>query len=392
MSYIGKTPTPVPLTSSDITDGIITTTKIADANVTNPKLISGSQQNFRNIIINGDMSIAQRATSSTGITGSGYYTCDRWRIGADTAGTWTQSQDTSVPTGQGFAKSLKLDCTTANGSLSAGSVLFYTQRIEGQNLQYLKKGTSNAESLTASFWVKSNKTGTYILMLDDTDNSRSFSKSYTISSANTWEKKTLTYAGDTTGAFNNDNARSFDMRFWLVAGGDFTSGTLNTSWNSNTNANMAVGQVNLADSTSNDFYITGVQLEAGTTASDFEFLPVDVNRERCYRYYRTIVPLNSVDTGYAMAFYTGTGNVRFLLTLDIPMRVTPSIDYITGSGYFKVYAAGSTNNLNSWSLQNTATNRFILANNTGEASGTAGFTGYAQSNSNSAYLGLEAEL
>ena len=392
MSYIGKTPTPVPLTSSDITDGIITTTKIADANVTNPKLISGSQQNFRNIIINGDMSIAQRATSSTGITGSGYYTCDRWRIGADTAGTWTQSQDTSVPTGQGFAKSLKLDCTTANGSLSGGSVLFYTQRIEGQNLQYLKKGTSNAESLTASFWVKSNKTGTYILMLDDTDNSRSFSKSYTISSANTWEKKTLTYAGDTTGAFNNDNARSFDMRFWLAAGGDFTSGTLNTSWNSNTNANMAVGQVNLADSTSNDFYITGVQLEAGTTASDFEFLPVDVNRERCYRYYRTIVPLNSVDTGYAMAFYTGTGNVRFLLTLDIPMRVTPSIDYITGSGYFKVYAAGSTNNLNSWSLQNTATNRFILANNTGEASGTAGFTGYAQSNSNSAYLGLEAEL
>ena len=392
MSYIGKTPTSVPLTSSDITDGIITTTKIADANVTNPKLTSGSQQNFRNIIINGDMSIAQRATSSTGITGSGYYTCDRWRIGADTAGTWTQSQDTSVPTGQGFAKSLKLDCTTANGSLSAGSVLFYTQRIEGQNLQYLKKGTSNAESLTASFWVKSNKTGTYILMLDDTDNSRSFSKSYTISSANTWEKKTLTYAGDTTGAFNNDNARSFDMRFWLVAGSNFTSGTLNTSWNSNTNANMAVGQVNLADSTSNEFYITGVQLEAGTTASDFEFLPVDVNRERCYRYYRTIVPLNSVDTGYAMAFYTGTGNVRFLLTLDIPMRVTPSIDYITGSGYFKVYAAGSTNNLNSWSLQNTATNRFILANNTGEASGTAGFTGYAQSNSNSAYLGLEAEL
>ena len=285
MSYIGKTPTSVPLTSSDITDGIITTTKIADANVTNPKLISGSQQNFRNIIINGDMSIAQRATSSTGITGSGYYTCDRWRIGADTAGTWTQSQDTSVPTGQGFAKSLKLDCTTANGSLSGGSVLFYTQRIEGQNLQYLKKGTSNAESLTASFWVKSNKTGTYILMLDDTDNGRSFSKSYTISSANTWEKKTLTYAGDTSGAFSNDNNRSFDIRFWLAAGGDFTSGTLNTSWNSNTNANMAVGQVNLADSTSNDFYITGVQLEAGTTASDFEFLPVDVNLQRCQRYF-----------------------------------------------------------------------------------------------------------
>jgi len=247
-----------------------------------------NQSAFKNIIINGDMSIAQRGTSETGITGSGYYTVDRWRIGADTGGTWTQSQSTDVPSGQGFAKSSKLDCTTANGSLSANSAFFLTQRVEGQNLQYLKKGTANAESLTASFWVKSNKTGTYILMLDDTDNNRSFSQSYTISSADTWEKKTITFAGDTSGAFNNDNARSFDLRFWLVAGTNYTSGTLNTSWNSNTNANLAVGQVNLADSTSNEWYITGVQLEAGTTASDFEFLPFDVNKQRCQRYFQRI--------------------------------------------------------------------------------------------------------
>ena len=359
MSYIGKTPTPVPLTSSDITDGIITTTKIADANVTNPKLISGSQQNFRNIIINGDMSIAQRATSSTGITGSGYYTCDRWRIGADTAGTWTQSQDTSVPTGQGFAKSLKLDCTTANGSLSAGSVLFYTQRIEGQNLQYLKKGTSNAESLTASFWVKSNKTGTYILMLDDTDNSRSFSKSYTISSANTWEKKTLTYAGDTTGAFNNDNARSFDMRFWLAAGGDFTSGTLNTSWNSNTNANMAVGQVNLADSTSNEFYITGVQLEAGTTASEFEFLPVDVNLGRCQRYYQILC--NSTNKNIPIVQYQG--NFRSLAQVfSTEMRTPPTFTVDNYSGFSSFNGSEvSTNSIHAYKdVSSTTTSSYIV--------------------------------
>ena len=392
MSYIGKTPTSVPLTSSDITDGIITTTKIADANVTNPKLTSGSQQNFRNIIINGDMSLAQRSTSVTGITGGGYNTLDRFKFIPNNMGTWTMSQDTDVPTGQGFAKSLKIDCTTADASPAASDRLQLQQVFEGQNLQYLKKGTSSAESLTASFWVKSNKTGTYIVEIRDMDNSRIISKSYTISSANTWEKKTITYAGDTSGALDNDNAGSIRLNFWLGAGTDYTSGTLATSWESYTAANRAVGQVNLADNTANNFWITGVQLEAGTTASDFEFLPFDVNRERCYRYYRTIVPLNSVDTGYAMAFYTGTGNVRFLFTLDIPMRVTPSIDYITGTNYFKIYAAGSTNTLNSWSLQNTATNRFILANNTGEASGTAGFTGYAQSNSNSAYLGLEAEL
>ena len=243
--------------------------------------------NFRNIIINGDMSQAQRGTSTASITGSGYHTLDRFYTSMGTAGTWTQSQSSTVPTGQGFAKSLKMDCTTANGSLSSGSSLAIQQPIEGQNLQYLKKGTSSAESLTVSFWVRSNKTGTYIVELYDGDNARQSSQSYTISSADTWEKKTLTYNGDTTGTLGNDNGNSLSLNFWLVAGTNFTSGTLQTSFTSNTNANRAVGQVNLADSTSNEWYVTGVQLEAGDTASDFEFLPVDFQTQRCLRYYET---------------------------------------------------------------------------------------------------------
>jgi hypothetical protein len=245
-------------------------------------------QPFRNIIINGDMSIAQRGTSQAGITTGGYYTVDRFQTFNNTLGTWTQSQETDVPSGQGFAKSLKMACTTADASPSANDYLWIEQRIEGQNVQYLKKGTSSAESLTLSFWVKSNKTGTYIAELRDSDNTRQISQSYTINSANTWEKKTLTYAGDTTGAFTNDNGLSLTLILWLGAGSNVTSGTLNTSWNATTNANRAVGQVNLADSTSNEWYITGVQLEAGTTASDFEFLPYDVNLRRCQRYYQTL--------------------------------------------------------------------------------------------------------
>ena len=206
---------------------------------------STNQPGFRNIIINGDQSISQRSTSVSGITGTSYNTVDRFNTSMGTAGTWTQSQSTTVPSGQGFAKSLKMDCTTANGSLSAGSSLAIQQPIEGQNLQYLKKGTSSAESLTVSFWVRSNKTGTYIVELYDGDNARQASQSYTISSADTWEKKTLTYAGDTTGAFDNDNGNSLSLNFWLVAGTNFTSGTLQTSFTSNTNANRAVGQVNL---------------------------------------------------------------------------------------------------------------------------------------------------
>ena len=247
---------------------------------------AGFQDNvkFRNIIINGDMSIAQRSTSTASITTSGYHTVDRFYTLAS-IGTWTQSQSTDVPSGQGFSSSFKMDCTTANASPSAGELLIIQQRIEGQNLQYLKKGTSSAESLTCSFWVKSNKTGTYITQLYDTDNTRQISKSYTISSADTWEKKTITFAGDTSGTLNNDNAESLRLNFWLGAGTNFTSGTLQTSWGSAVDADTAVGQVNLADSTSNEWLITGVQLESGTVASSFETLPTDINLMRCQRYY-----------------------------------------------------------------------------------------------------------
>ena len=270
-------------------------------------LSSDQGVNFRNLIINGDMSIAQRGTSQASITSSGYYTVDRWRTGVSNAGTWTQSQSTDVPSAQGFFNSTKLDCTTADASLGAGDIVYYTHRSEGQNLQHLKKGTASAESLTLSFWVKSNKTGTYICELQDSDNGRTISKSYTIDSASTWEKKTLTFAGDTTGAFGNDNGRSLDLNFWLVAGTNYSSGTLQTSWNTTISANRAVGQVNLADSTSNEWYITGVQLEVGTTASDFEFLPYDVNLRRCQRYYHktyndttapgTVTTVGAVQTG-----------------------------------------------------------------------------------------------
>ena len=240
--------------------------------------------NFRNLIINGDMSIAQRGTSTSSVTSNGYYACDRFNFNTN-VGTYTISQVTDAPTGQGFNKSIKVDVTTANASPSASTFVILSQRLEGQNLQMLKKGTSNAESLTLSFWVKSNKTGTYIVEFYDFDNGRSNNQSYTINSASTWEKKTITINGDTTGTFDNDNNRSLELNFWLGAGSDFSSGTLNTSWNSITQTNRAVGQVNLADSTSNYINITGVQLEVGTSASDFEFLPYDVNFKRCLRYF-----------------------------------------------------------------------------------------------------------
>ena len=166
----------------------------------------GSSLGNKNFIINGAMNVSQRSTSVTGGTSSGYQTVDRFRPSIGTAGTWTITQSTDVPTGYGFANSLKFDCTTANSSLSAGSDMALQYRFEGQDVQNLRKGTSNAVSVTISFWVKSTKTGTFICELKDDDNSRQISQAYTISSSNTWEKKELTFAGDTTGAFDDDNA------------------------------------------------------------------------------------------------------------------------------------------------------------------------------------------
>jgi len=333
MSYIGSKPADAVLETNDIADGV----------VTNPKLSTGSQQNFRNIIINGDMNIAQRGTSqaSAGSSVGSYDTVDRFAFANQNMGAFTISQDTDVPSAQGFAKSLKLDCTTADASPATNDYLILQQPLEGQNLQYLKKGTSSAESLTVSFWVKSNKTGTYITQLRDNDNSRNISKSYTIDTADTWEKKTITYAGDTTGTLDNDNNNSFALQFWLGAGTNFTSGTLATSWESITNANRAVGQVNLADSTANEWYITGVQLEAGTTASDFEFLPYDVNLKRCERYYQTLEFQtilgvgNSIDTTQAAGINT-FNKMRTAPTVTLPAtgQGAGQISYLSASGNY----------------------------------------------------------
>ena len=278
-----------------------------------------NQPNFRNIIINGDMSIAQRATSTASITSNGYHTVDRFQTVASSLGTWTQSQSTDVPTGQGFATSLKMDCTTADASPGASDELQIRQKIEGQNLQYLKKGTSSAESTTVSFWIKATKTGTNIVELFDNDNTRQICKSFTISSSDTWEKKTLTFDGDTTGAFGNDNGASLFLVFWLGCGSNFNSGTLSTSWESGSNANKAVGQVNHADSTSNDWYVTGVQFEVGTSASDFEFLPHDVNLERCMRYLQVV--RNNDSGGYYTSGLTISGGTT--CNFFIPLKVIP---------------------------------------------------------------------
>ena len=349
---------------------------------------------FRNIVINGDMSVAQRGTSTASITSGGYYTVDRYATQLSSLGTWTQSQSTDVPSGQGFGYSLKWDCTTANASPSSTEYFLIGTNIEGQNLQHLKKGTSSAEKTTLSFWVKSNKTGTYIAELQDIDNDRTIGKSYTIDSASTWEKKTITFAGDTSGTLDNDNNKSLALNFYLGSGPTYTSGTLQTSWGARPTADRLVGQVNLADSTSNEWYITGVQLEVGDSATPFEFLPVDVNLGRCQRYY---LPLFDGSPGryLANAFYYASNHIKIHVEAPVDMRANPSIEQTVASNCWIMYSNGGGQTFSNTLVMDgdLKTRFFSIYASAGDVSGTAGHAGgFYGVNNGGGTLALSAEL
>ena len=317
-----------------------------------PAIADVREPNFRNIIINGDMAVAQRATSTASITSAGFKTVDRFYTGVTTAGTWTQSQDTDVPSGEGFATSLKMDCTTADGSLAAGDLVQLVQYVEGQNLQYLKWGTGYAQSLTLSFWVKSVLTGTYIAELRNSDNTRTICSSYTISSASTWEKKTITFVGDTNSGPANDNGEGLRLTLWLAAGSTYTSGSLATSWETTTQANRAVGQVNLANSTSNNFWITGIQLEAGSVATDFEVETFGQNLQRCQRYYEKSYnyadPPATTGSGGSngLQFGGATANIDASVLMSVRKRTAPTLTVydLAGTSNKASYYTGSWNN------------------------------------------------
>jgi hypothetical protein len=310
------------------------------------------------LIINGDMQIAQRGTSFTSLSSGANQVLDRFAFLVN-EGTFTVTQDSDVPTGQGFAKSLKIDCTTADTSISNDGYVQLYQRFEGQNLQMLKKGTSSAEYITVAFWVKSNLTGNFVLEVKDHDNSRLICSLVNISSANTWEKKVVSFAGDTTGALTNDNGLSLQVTMWLAAGSDFTSGTLATSWEAQNNVDRAVGTFNIASSTSNEFYTTGWQMEVGTFDANsippFQFEDRGTSLARCKRYYQTIG--NGTVAGQR---FVATGKVRsstkcdFGLVLPVDMRSSPTISVSDGTG-FEVFHGGSTvTNTTSLSYSNSS--------------------------------------
>lgn len=242
----------------------------------------------RNLVINGAMQVAQRGTSAVAAGAGTYPSIDRFKAWEDSDGAFTVEQSTTAPAG--FTTSLKAQVTTADTSLSAAQYAQLSQQIEAQNLQHLEYGTSGAKTLTLSFHVRSSKTGSYSITIYKSDaTSYLFSKSYTIDSADTWEKKTITITPDSNikasgGAIANDNGIGFYV-FWNLAGGTNYDDATDNAWSSNTSHFHTSSQVNWMDNTSNNFYLTGVQLEVGE-ATDFEHRSYADELHRCKRYYQ----------------------------------------------------------------------------------------------------------
>ena len=347
----------------------------------------------RNKVINGAMAVHQRSSSVTGISNAnGYNTADRWSLAMSSGGgTWTNTISTDTP--DGFANSYKLDCTTANGSLAAGDNLIFRQILEGQDLQDFAKGTSAAKGFTVSFYLKTNKTGTYVVEVYDNTNSRHVNKSYTVSNTN-WNRYTLSFPADTTGAFANTNAAALFVQWWLAAGTTFTSGTLQTSWGSQVNQNRASTlNVNLADSTSNEWYITGVQLEVDHTgsgvATDFEHRSFGQELDLCMRYFQRFVSGNNYQIGMG-AYYTAN-QLKCIIPFIKEMRSAPSVIQVTGTDYYVFYRNGAADYFDSFGVENTDERKTCLNNST-QMSGTVGQGGIVRTYNASSRLDLNAEL
>jgi hypothetical protein len=297
-------------------------------------LFTGSSSG--NLLINGAMQVAQRSSSVASITTSNYYTADRFQFLINTLGTWTQTIENDAPTGSGFRKSIKNLCTVID-TPAAGDYCITEQVLEGQNLQAIRKGTASAQSVVLSFWVKANKTGTYICQLRDDDNSRSVSKSYSITTASTWQYVSLVFPADTTGVFDNNNAGSLRVRWWLAAGSTYTSGTLNTAWEAEVVANVAAGQVNLADTVNNFWQMTGAQLTVGAVATPFEFKSFADDFRYCQRYYQRIAfDSDSSFANIAVGMVTSASVLYMTVPLQVVLRVVPSSIGFSAAGTFFV--------------------------------------------------------
>ena len=307
-----------------------TSGQAVDVDIKNPK-------SFRNKVINGAMLVNQRGNQSSVTTS--VYGLDRFKVQEAADVTYDINQSTESP--NGFANSFHIDIQGAQASPSASHFMQLITPLEGFNVQDFAKGTSEAKQYTVSFYIKTNVTGNYALQITD-DNSRSCSQLYTVSDTN-WNRYTVTFPADTTGAIDNDNTEGLRLTWHLLVGTDRSSGTMNTTWAATTTANIAAGQnANVASSTSNNWYITGVQLEVGSVATDFEHKTFAQENLDCKRYYQIIEGTSDL-VMFGSVRASGTSHALVPVQLAVPLRASPTVSSTNYSGWTASAAETATN-------------------------------------------------
>jgi hypothetical protein len=289
---------------------------------------------LKNRIINGDMRIDQRnAGASVSYSFTTAYSLDRWRVRTDSDGIVSVQQVSDAPTG--FVNSLKTTVTTIDSSLGASQSYFLSQLIEGNNIADLDWGLSTAKTVTLSFWVKSSVTGTFGGSLENSAENRAYPFTYAISSANTWEQKSVTINGDTTGTWLTTNGVGIRLNFgWGV--GSTLSGTAN-AWAA-ADYRSATGATNLMATLSATWQITGVQLEQNTSATPFERRLYNQELANCQRYYFNDFT-NCQGSFYSSSAIVGTNR------LPVTMRALPSVSLTSGSTIATDTVGGSSSTM-----------------------------------------------
>jgi len=344
----------------------------------------------RNVIINGACQVAQRSNLVNAQTG--YGAVDRFKIESNGASRFTLSQHNGPGAQYGLPLSLKFETLTADNSVDAGDYMYITHKFEGQEMQRFQKGSSDAKQFTLQFWIKLAVEGTYVVQLFDADNSRHVVANYTVSSANTWEKKIITFPADTTGSFDNDNARSLDVRWHFMGGSNYRGGTQQTTWGSIVATNMLEGMGNAVSSTGDNF-ITGMQLEVGPQATSFEHRSFGDELLLCRRYYRVFQDASGGNCYMGVVSYNyDVNSVVTQVNFSPEMRATPSLDNTSGTNYYRFYRNSGYVDINAMNAINGMTKYGGGFNNSDSGNGTAGQTGGISLNNSSAKIAFDAEL
>lgn len=358
---------------------------------------SGISLGFKNRIINGAMVIDQRNAGASSSAVTDGYTLDRWATvsydGGNVTGKFTVQQNAgSVTPPAGFTNYLGVTSSAAT-SYGVNGIFTVDQRVEGYNISDLAWGTANAKTVTLSFWVRSSLTGTFGGSLMNAGYSRSYPFSYAISSANTWEQKSVTIPGDTTGTWATNNTLGIRVYFGLGVGSTY-SGTVNT-WAS-AQIHAPTGATSVVGTNGATWYVTGVQLEAGSTATSFEYREYGAELRMCMRYY---YKLKLSDYSAVNGFVDGSTAAVFYYQYPVPLRGSATLETTgTANNYGVRYGGGQATTLTSVpqliGSSSLSTGSIRIQ---GTVSGGAMNTGYGAglidgSASNGTYLGFSAEL